>query len=405
LNSRDGGQGAGFRPWSVDDVRGRAVVADGLVYVGKADGTAAYDARTGRRRWESKSGAEEAAGGLHGGVLLVRSAGRLSALDARSGRRRWQVPVSEDGCLTERPDPAGRVMVAEEVDQGDAPGRLRLSAFGAAAGKPLWSKTLGLSSCGNDLTVGGGRVSVVERGANRSKEQFLVSIAIGSGESWRIPTESVRAMAADDTNVYTVVRGGDDRYRVRAYEAGTGRSRWGVRFPESDLELGGTGLEMSAAGSRLYVLGDEGLQAFDTKDGRRRWTSALKTGGSGEFLVVGSTAYVWWNDTKHGLFRTTVRTAMSAIDLTNGHRRWWERTGSRADVAWADDRTAYIASFRQRRFRPDDNALIALDARTGRERWRRDMDVDDAVIVSSGILYVRDGHTLEAIDATTGEGP
>ncbi|XRQ09646.1 protein kinase domain-containing protein, partial [Actinomadura welshii] len=104
------GGGGGFRPWSVADAQGAAVIADGLAYIGMKDGTAAHDARTGQRRWKSVSGEPEAVATRYGGVLLVRSETRLSALDPRSGNRLWQFPLEDDGCVT-RSSPKGNFVV------------------------------------------------------------------------------------------------------------------------------------------------------------------------------------------------------------------------------------------------------------------------------------------------------
>lgn len=75
------------------------------------------------------------------------------------------------------------------------------------------------------------------------------------------------------------------------------------------------------------------------------------------------------------------------------------------EMVAAEGRTVYVDSYRQRRFRPNEESLIAFDARTGRQRWKRGVDVSSNVVVESGVLYVRNDDELEAIDAATGDGP
>ncbi|TDD68419.1 protein kinase domain-containing protein, partial [Actinomadura rubrisoli] len=407
LDGGNAGTGAGFQPWSVDNVNGRAVILDGLLYIGKSDGAAAYDPRTGKRRWKSKSGEAEVAIGRYSAVLLTRSDTHLSALDPMSGSRRWRIPLSVDGCVGPS-GPTGHVVV---IDGTGPPGggEVRLSLVDAVTGTRLADRTLKAGHCGSGADINGDRVSVIASGKTGQEDDTLVSMAAGSSASWRATQGDARLVTSDDEHVYTVIGKGADGLRIRAYASGTGRLRWDIPFRVSDDDGDFSAAYSSWAmalpvRSRLYVLSEDGLDAFDTTNGRRRWESSFNVGADANFFVLGDMAYVWWDATKLGFLHYIERTAMAAVDLTNGRRLWRKTTNSGADIAWADDRAAYVASFRKRRFRSDENALISLDARTGTQRWRRGMDADD-LIVGSGIVYVRDGDTLEAVNASTGEGP
>ncbi|SNT56476.1 Serine/threonine protein kinase [Actinomadura meyerae] len=388
----------GFRPWSVDGAFRAAVVADGVAYIGKKDGTAAHDAKTGRRRWESKAGEKEMVAGRAGSVLIVWSETRLSALDSRSGKRLWQIPTNGEGCTT-RPGALGRVMLMDEVERQGSPDQMRVSAVEPATGARVWSKTLDADSCTSDVRVTGEGIAVVTSGKN-DKENVLVSLTSASGESWRATTEEVRTFAAAGSNVYTATKA-KSGYRIRAYAADTGRRRW-------DVPLAATSSadpEMVVEGSTLYVLEDETLYALQASDGRRLWKSSLPEDISGRLSVAGGTAYVEWEDNGSNWFRTVERTSLAAFDLATGRRLWQKRINSDADVAAAEGRLVYVASYRKRSFRPDEKTLIAFDTRTGRQRWKRDATVKAPIVIAAGILYVLNGDTMEAIDANTGDGP
>ncbi|XRQ09645.1 protein kinase domain-containing protein, partial [Actinomadura welshii] len=123
---REGGDT--FRPWSVDDVSGGAVVvSNGLVYVGREKGLAAYDSRTGEERWKSESRESETLVGRYGALLLARSDKGLAALDPRSGKRRWRIPLESGECITAQSD---SVAVVDPLANGEH----LLSIFDTATG-------------------------------------------------------------------------------------------------------------------------------------------------------------------------------------------------------------------------------------------------------------------------------
>ena len=402
LDLGDSGTGDGFQPWSVDDVFGSPVVAGGVVFIGTTNGSAAYDARTGEQRWTSPTGEKEAAIGRYGDVLIVRDAARLRALDPRSGRRLWQMPLSEDGSVAP-PGSSDDIVVTDRVDEEDGLDQVVVSAIDSGTGVRLRRQSLNGAL---SMSYSDGRVSTFTRGKDEGEGSYdtLVSLAPGSGEIWRVSAEVGEIVTADDGNVYTA-DSGDDAHIIRAYAA-NGRPRWDVRLPTPEDSDDPNEVEIALTGSTLCVLVDDGFYAFDTADGSRRSAYSLPDRDRlGEFSVVGDTAYVWWDASDRGILRTVERTVMSVIDVRTGRRLWNKRTDSDAGFVWVDDRTAYVGSFKKLRFRPDDNELIAFDGRTGQERWRRGTDRRGVVVPWSGILYVRDGDKLEAIDAATGDGP
>lgn len=402
---RDGSNA--FRPWSVDNINGDAVVVgDGLVYVGREKGIAAYDSRTGKEHWESESRDRGMPIGRYGALLLARSGKSLVALDPRSGKRRWRVPLRGDECITAQSD---SVAVVDPLANGEH----LLSIFDTATGARRWAHNLDTASggCAEDgVRFAGGRVGYVRYGGQNAGTDILNSWATDSGAGWSIRPGAITQFAADAKNVYVAVADREDGYRIHAYAADTGRLRWGIRFRtvSADRYFPDEVL-LAANGSRLYALGADGLYAFETANGHRRWKSPLPVLRTPKLRihrdsVQGDMAYVQWDDTKIGGLRETTATAFAAIHLSTGEQSWRKRIESTADIASFGSDMVYIDSSNVRMFRRDSHELVALEAHTGEQLWRQEMNIDGAT-ASSGILYVCTGDTLEAINATTGKRP
>ncbi|MFC5750731.1 protein kinase domain-containing protein [Actinomadura rugatobispora] len=357
-------------PWSVDDVQSSPVVAGGLVYVSHSDGTAAYDARTGRRRWFSP-GADQYVTAVRDGMLIAGGARSMSGLQATTGTRRWHVPTAERYCGHLIP---GGPIVLKEPSASD----LKVSVLNPSTGARTWTKVLPKANCAaqagaNDTT----RVNVPD-------ETGMVSYALASGKSWRF-TEETQNATSDATNVYILT----EKNRLHARDAETGRPRWEAALPSTSTTDPHPSLTVT--GSTVYALAEDGVHAFDTASGKRRWRLPLPWVSGGFMHRDGTTAYV----VQRGAY------TVSAVDLNTGRRLWHRQWEIDTEVIAAGE-TLYLTSEDDRFLRRDVHRLTAVDPRTGKERWRDDMEVKGLATTGTAAYAVDQKGTLKALDANTG---
>jgi outer membrane protein assembly factor BamB len=198
--------------------------------------------------------------------------------------------------------------------------------------------------------------------------------------------------------------------RIFAVDESSGRLHWSLRtgapLPYNTAPAGGWDLWASSpviAGSTVVIGSpDGGVHALDLATGKRQWrtqtngrvraTPAVRDGT----VVIGS-----WGGRVYGL------------DLKTGSERWVHHTeGDTLDSSkFGFDRRAvqssaaiahgsvYVGS--------RDGAVYALDAATGRRRWRvshRGSWVIGSPAVHQGKVFIgsSDGHFIHALDAETG---
>lgn len=133
------------------------------------------------------------------------------------------------------------------------------------------------------------------------------------------------------------------------------------------------------------------LYAFDVRNGDQRWsatmTDALNPAVSGGTLFVGDTG------------------ALSALSTSDGRVLWRASIGNALNATPAiGDGLVYAGTSDGASSGGTANALHALDARTGRDRWRHPMTRGaQSPAVSGGMVYCADGAgTMTALDARTG---
>lgn len=194
-----------------------------------------------------------------------------------------------------------------------------------------------------------------------------------------------------------------------AVDARRGARRWRVATgPEMAWpwghESGDVYTSSPAVANELVVFGsgDGHVYAVDARTGRRRWRA--RTGGrvrSSPAIADGM------------VFTGSADGRVYAFDLASGEERWrFDTEGTRLESAkFGFDRrtvqsspsveggTVYVGA--------RDGFLYALDAATGRERWRFDHQVswvNTSPAVSEGTVYAgsSDGQFVQAVDAATG---
>ncbi len=146
---------------------------------------------------------------------------------------------------------------------------------------------------------------------------------------------------------------------------------------------------MAVAGNRLFVVSDESLHALDTETGKSVWTTESVARPSvliGGIQVAEETVFVFG-----GMF-------LSAFDAATG-----KQTVAVHDRPRNRECPRNLRRCRLRRKRR--HYVYALDAETGRRRWRYKTDgrVSCDIAFAAGVVYAgsEDGH-LYALDAKTG---
>ncbi len=213
---------------------------------------------------------------------------------------------------------------------------------------------------------------------------------------WHVPGTARGSPAVDGTSAYFLTK----THEVVVFDAGSGRPRWRQVTGEPGDQTFGSALVLTG---ELVVAGDYNLIAFDRASGEMRWRFTPSE-GYGPGIYLGATA--------SGLvFTGSPAGRVYAVDARLGALRW------SAAVA-RDDRTtvyqpvtdgAIVVAGYTLFGPPNTGGVVALDAGSGRERWRtmfprpddasldtnsagQPILVDDLVIAPSGdgVIYAFD---------------
>jgi outer membrane protein assembly factor BamB len=198
--------------------------------------------------------------------------------------------------------------------------------------------------------------------------------------------------------------------RVFALRAADGRPAWTFRTSAPrpliwGFESGETWISSPAVAGGVVLIGsrDGNVYALDATTGKERWRYGADARVYSSPAVAGNAVFVGAQDG-----------TLHAIDRLSGRGLWhFETEGKKLrSQAFGFDRTTIqstpavaggVVYFGAR-----DGWVYAVDAETGREKWRLDHKVswiNSSPAISSGVVYVgsSDGHFIQAIDAATGE--
>ncbi len=191
-----------------------------------------------------------------------------------------------------------------------------------------------------------------------------------------------------------VVRGGTvavaDSARVHALDVTTGTLRW--RSPSISPTTRDTIYEYEAntatptigSDGGVYVGTTDGVVALDGTDGRVSWR-AEGLAGAGSPTVVGDTVYAAGEET------------LVALATSDGRERW------RRSISWNASQDPPAVSDGVVVL-PVDSATVGIDAASGEQRWRADVDAHTYAVVADGTAFVGNGRGgLHAIDLASGE--
>lgn len=299
---------------------------DEVLYAAARDGEVrAFEAATGRERWQTRTKLDLSAGpGVGSGVVVVgTNGGQLIALDAATGAQRWQAQLTGEVLAT--PLVAGDRVVVRTVD-----GRLR--ALAVADGKEVWTvedlvPRLTLRGTAPPVLAGDAVVAGFDSGK-------VMSVALAGGEVlWQAQLSSPRGRTELErlSDVDAAVQvSGDDVYavgyqgRVAMIARETGQIWWArdlSSYRRLDIDV-----------DQIYVATSDGdVVALRRGDGSVAWQQqGLKRRGLGGLAVQGASVivgdfdgYVHWLHRDDGRFvarERPSRTRVSMAPLVAGDR-------------------------------------------------------------------------------------
>ncbi len=295
---------------------GEAIVSQGNLYIGAADGTVrAFDAATGAPRWSftrkvgvSLQQGQDGYVALSGGTLYVSSdGGAVYALDPATGKQRWlyTLPTTGDHIYTTPVVAFGLVYVTSGGLTG------AVYALDARTGKLRWSA----SQAGgfDDQPVVAGDTLYV--GAN-DPDTFHAYNAKTGASLWSYNLGS-QAHAAPVISADLIYVAGADGH-ISALSATTHALVWTFATSgNAPAALISTGAGMTLDGQRLYV-GSQGgdVYALDAATGKPTWTVALRSAVDSSPTVLDDT-----------LFVATEGGDVVALDMATGAEVWRYRSG------------------------------------------------------------------------------
>lgn len=182
---------------------------------------------------------------------------------------------------------------------------------------------------------------------------------------------------------------------LRALDPASGEELWTA---EASLPYDPAARPLPVAGGAVVVGGGGSVAAFDLRTGERRW----RVGGDGDVLHPAAAGdVVVSGEVATGLFY--------GLDAVSGEERWRlvldegaERPRGAEAVA-ASGTTAYL--FSQHDVSPAGRGtdLVAVDATTGRERWRRNYRFATLAAITPGAVWIETELGLVRLDAAAGE--
>ena len=184
--------------------------------------------------------------------------------------------------------------------------------------------------------------------------------------------------------------GHDEPARVRAFDARTGQLRWTYRTgPNAFVRAIGSGWVIVAA--------DYGpLIGLDLTTGKQRWRFELASSQAAEYgTIAGDTLFIGTSFPSEGAVDPPV---VYALDLATGRQRWRTVLDRGTDLQWAapvvHGGQVLVADTLSHPGSAPTSHLHALDAGTGRLRWKADLHADqqgffaEPPVVAGGLVYV-----------------
>lgn len=384
-----GGEGTGDFPLQTPGIKGTVLQVDGVLYVTAPDHAWALDARDGTELWhyfwKTRGGTHIASRGAalwKNSLLFETPDNYLVSLDARTGKELWHVPIAsfeEQYFSTMAPIIIGDLVLVGTGNDSDMPGFLQ--AFDPATGKLIWKFYTtpqnpgdpGLDTWPNLEAArhGGGQVWLP--GVYDPETDYYI---FGTGN----PTPGYTGVARPGDNLYTC--------SLLAVKVSTA-ARNGYFFTVDRVT--GEHLVTQAYGATM------------------NWSLGVRPSGSPEpnpakeATIPGALVspieggVVNWQppafNPEYGLFYSHENNGFNILYLTD--------PDPRGSMGLGGKRVAIVGF--------DNNAIQAIDYRTGKPAWRHVWAGSGGVgtgilATASGLVFTGDGNgNLVAFDGKTGE--
>jgi len=262
----------------------------------------------------------------------------------------WSADIGSAGDRYNRLQPriAGGVLFA-------ASGKGTVSAFDTAKGKVLWRKDLsvpisGAMGYGNNMALLG------------TREGEVLALDSNNGKLlWRIRVSSEVLAAPVATSGVVVVQTVDGH--VYGLKAKDGSQLWKFHRSVPVLSLRGTSSPGLYGGLVVTGFANGTMVGINLKTGRTRWDAVVSrpTGRTELERIVdvdGAPVIVGFK-----MFAGSFQGRLIALDLRNGRLLWTQKKSTYVPVA-ADKSNIFVVDA--------DGVVMALDQRTGAERWRQE---------------------------------
>ena len=217
---------------------------------------------------------------------------------------------------------------------------------------------------------------------------------------WVVAGEGRGTPAVDETRVYFLSR----HHRLVAVERDTGSLLWSASTTTAEQTAVTMGSRV-VVGGETVVAGDEDLVAFARATGVFRWRFSPWTGASpGAYLGFASGSAVYAGSQTGSLY---------AVDIRDGTVIWTKALGRNTTVfAPVDAGEVVVAGFTGFG-KPPAGGVIAVDRRTGEERWRHQFpqwatvtsprgSASEPLVVGPWVLASSQEGVIYAFDLATG---
>jgi outer membrane protein assembly factor BamB len=378
--------GTGWRI-KFDQSGSNPVVADGVLYVGSADGAVyALDSKTGEMKWRFQTGE-----GLWSGPNVITVPRGTGTAD--------QMVLGINAAQGQRGAGVRRIDMTPAVENGTVfvgSGDQSFYAIDVATGKEKWSYRAGPGMASANFSPSTRPAAVLKDGTVyfEATSGLYALDALTGKEQWLFHTphsfDTPKGPLMGDGVVFLTA--GKVLYAI---DPESGKTRWewvaGVDSREISERTTAKGLALVAVKERPTLPARPNhatLYAINAADGQVKWAASTETIWGTQALLIADNRIYFCTDT-----------SLLALELETGRRLWsFSAEDIRAPLL-ADVLHLYLITHKDSLFVPN-RTLHALALTTGQEKWSRGLSGNARIgMLHDGVVYAG----FHAIDAVTGK--